>query len=61
MICLDERIDRVDINLIYSFLNSVLELIKASNLSLNENLILVIGSLNQTPKRFYNKQNCEKC
>ena len=61
MICLDERIDCVDINLIDGLLDSVLELIEGCDLLLNENLILVIGALHQTPQRFYNKRDCEKC
>lgn len=61
MICFYKRIDRVDVNLIDGLLDSVLELIEGGNLFLYENLILVIGSLHQTPQRFYNKQDCEKC
>ena len=59
MICFYKRIDRVDVNLIDGLLDSVLELIEGGNLFLYENLILVIGSLHQTPQRFYNKQYCE--
>ena len=59
MISLDERIDRVNVNLIDGLLDSVLELIEGSDLFLNQNLILVIGSLHQTPQRFYNKRDCE--
>lgn len=61
MICFNERINRVDVNLIDGLLDSVLELIEGGNLFLYENLILIIGSLHQTPQRFYNKQDCEKC
>ena len=61
MISLYEGIDCVGINLIDGLLDSVLELIEGSDLFLNENLILVIGALHQTPQRFYNKQDCEIC
>jgi len=61
MICLDERIDRVNVNLIDGLLDSVLELIECSDLFLDQNLVLVIGSLHQTPQRFYKMQDCEKC
>ena len=52
MICLDERIDRVNVNLIDGLLDSVLELIEGSDLFLDQNLVLVIRSLHQTPQRF---------
>ena len=50
MISLNERIDLVDVNLIDGLLDSVLELIESSDLFLNQNLVLVIGSLDQTPQ-----------
>ena len=50
MICFNECIDRIDLNLIDGLLDSVLELIEGSDLFLNQNLIFVIGSLDQTPQ-----------